>query len=111
MLRGGATGLRSQRAAREANRLYELLLVAGVSKGGAAVKVAALFNPPRATAGLGRLPDMSLVGGSMPPIGRPRRLHVVPQKLMVPGGLVTEQKSGVNGVTRSPTTCELELAS
>ena len=59
----GVPRLPSRRAAREANSIYELLLVHGVSRGDAAAKVAELYSPPRVTAELGRLPHMSLVGG------------------------------------------------
>ena len=51
-------------AVREASKVYELLLVTGVSRGDVAAKVTELFSPPRVTAELGRLPFMSLVGGS-----------------------------------------------
>ena len=54
----------SPNAAREANDIYEMLLVRGVSRGDAAAKVAELCSPPRVTAELGRLSVMSLVGGS-----------------------------------------------
>ena len=50
-----------RQAAREANSIYEMLLVHGVSRGDAAAKVAELYSPPRVTAELGRLPHMSLV--------------------------------------------------
>ena len=60
----GVVGPQTQEAAREANKVYELLLVTGVSRGDAAAKVSELFSPPRVTAELGRLPVMSLVGGS-----------------------------------------------
>ena len=56
--------LPNRQTAREANCIYELLLVHGVSRGDAAAKVAELYSPPRVTAELGRLPHMSLVGGS-----------------------------------------------
>ena len=59
----GVPWLPSRRAAREANGIYELLLVHGVSRGDAAAKVAELYSPPRVTAELGSLPHMSLVGG------------------------------------------------
>ena len=38
-------------------------MVHGVSRGDVAAKVAELYSPPRVTAELGRLPNMSLVGG------------------------------------------------
>ena len=57
-------GPQTREAAREASKVYELLLVAGVSRGDAAAKVSELFNPPRVAAELGRLSFMSLVGGS-----------------------------------------------
>ena len=60
----GVSGLQTRRAAREANQLFEMLLIAGVSRGDAAMKITELFSPPRVTAELGRLPQMSLVGGS-----------------------------------------------
>merc|ERR1712242_175486 len=60
----GVVGPQTQEAAREASKGYELLLVTGVSRGDAAAKVSELFSPPRVTAELGRLPHMSLVGGS-----------------------------------------------
>ena len=60
----GVPWLPSRRVAREANSVYEMLLVHGVSRGDAAAKVAELYSPPRVTAELGRLPHMSLVGGS-----------------------------------------------
>ena len=59
----GVPRLPSRRVAREANSIYELLLVHGVSRGDAAAKVAELYSPPRVTAELGRLLHMSLVGG------------------------------------------------
>ena len=60
----GVVGPQTREAAREASKVYELLLVTGVSRGDAAAKVSELFSPPRVTAELGRLPYMSLVGGS-----------------------------------------------
>merc|ERR1712026_132976 len=59
----GVPWLPSRRVAREANGIYEMLLVHGVSCGDAAAKVAELYSPPRVTAELGRLPNMSFVGG------------------------------------------------
>ena len=59
----GVPWLPSRRTAREANCIYEMRLVHGVSRGDAAAKVAELYSPPRVTAELGRLPNMSLVGG------------------------------------------------
>ena len=58
----GVTRSFDWQTAREANRIYEVLLVHGVSRGDAAAKVAELYSPPRVTAQLGRLPHMSLVG-------------------------------------------------
>jgi hypothetical protein len=49
---------------REATRLYDLLLTTGVSPGDAHAKVAELYSPPRVTVELGRLPHLSLKGGS-----------------------------------------------
>ena len=60
----GLNRVLTPKAAREANSIYEMLLVQGVSRGDAAAKVAELYSPPRVTAELGRLPCMSLVGGS-----------------------------------------------
>ena len=60
----GVVGPQTVEAAREASKVYELLLVSGVSRGDAVAKVSELFSPPRVTAELGRLPFMSLVGGS-----------------------------------------------
>ena len=51
------------KVAREANCIYEMLLVHGVSRGDAVAKVAELYSPPRVTEELGRLPRMSLAGG------------------------------------------------
>ena len=59
----GLNRVLTPKAAREANSIYEMLLVQGVSRGDAAAKVAELYSPPRVTAELGRLPCMSLVGG------------------------------------------------
>ena len=59
----GVTLRFDRQTAREANSIYELLLVHGVSRGDAAAKVAELYSPPRVTAQLGRLPHMPLVGG------------------------------------------------
>ena len=60
----GVVGPQTREAAREASKVYELLLVTGVRRGDAVAKVSELFSPPRVTAELGRLPCMSLVGGS-----------------------------------------------
>merc|ERR1712242_435708 len=60
----GVVGPQTQEAAREASKVYELLRVTGVSRGDAVAKVSELFSPPRVAAELGRLPVMSLVGGS-----------------------------------------------
>ena len=49
---------------REATRLYDLLLTTCVSPGDAQAKVVELYNPPRVTMELARLPRLSLVGGS-----------------------------------------------
>jgi hypothetical protein len=49
---------------REATRLYDLLLTTGVGPGDAQAKVAELYSPPRVTVELGRLPHLSLKGGS-----------------------------------------------
>ena len=54
----------SRRAIREATRLFEVLLVAGVSAGDARAKIAELYSPPRVSAAAGTLPNLSLVGGS-----------------------------------------------
>ena len=64
LTRGGILGIRSRLTAREATQLYEMLLVAGVSRGDAEANIAGLFSPPRVTAEMGALPRMSLVGGS-----------------------------------------------
>ena len=52
------------RMRREATRLYDFLLTTGVSPGAAQAKVAELYSPPRVTLELGRLPHLSLKGGS-----------------------------------------------
>ena len=52
----GVSWLPSRRTAREANCIYEKLLVHGVSRGAAAAKVAELYSPPRVTAELGAPP-------------------------------------------------------
>ena len=59
----GVTLCFDRQTAREANSIYEMLLVHGVSRGDAAAKVAELYSPPRVTAELSCLPNMSLVGG------------------------------------------------
>ena len=64
LVKEGVPRCRTRRAAREANCIFEMLLVHGVSRGDAAAKVAELYSPPRVTAELGRLPHMSLVGGA-----------------------------------------------
>ena len=64
LLQEGVVGPQTREAAREANKVYELVLMTGVSRGDAVAKVSELFSPPRVTAELGRLPVMSLVGGS-----------------------------------------------
>ena len=64
LLQEGVVGPQTREAAREASKVYELLLVTGVSRGDAVAKVSELCSPPRVTAELGRLPVMSLVGGS-----------------------------------------------
>ena len=42
----GVNRLLTRRTAREANYIYEMLLVHGVSRGAAAAKVAELYSPP-----------------------------------------------------------------
>ena len=42
----GVNWLLARRTAREANYIYEMLLVHGVSRGDAAAKVAELYSPP-----------------------------------------------------------------
>ena len=60
---GVITGIRNKRMAREASRLYECLLVSGVSRGDAEAKVVELYSVPRVTSALSTLPYMGLVGG------------------------------------------------
>ena len=64
LAKDGLGRILTPKAAREANCIYEMLLVHGVSRGDAVAKVAELYSPPRVTEELGRLPRMSLVGGS-----------------------------------------------
>ena len=60
---GVVPGIRNKRMAREAPRLYERLLVSGVSRGDAEAKVVELYSVPRVTSALSTLPYMGLVGG------------------------------------------------
>ena len=53
----GVTWIPSRRAAREANCIYEMLLVHGVSRGDTTTKVVELYSPPRDTAELGVSPS------------------------------------------------------
>ena len=55
--------VRTPRMRREAVQIYELMLVSGVSPGDAEAKIIELYSPPRVTALIGTLPNMSLAGG------------------------------------------------
>ena len=54
----------SRRLVREATRLYEFLLITGVSPGDARAKIVELYSPPRVTSEAATLPGLSLAGGS-----------------------------------------------